>query len=333
MASINIFIIERNITGCATDDEQDILYAWLAHSKVNRDTYFQMKNIWDSCRVKNYSQEDIRREWESFVKRHYAVGLKPVRKNFTIRAWMRYAAAIAITIGLTGLLTIIRQSPKPISSQPQLTWQKITVPHGQRTQIILSDGSKVWLNAGTVLQFPSDFGVQTRQVIVEGEAGFLVTPSDIPFQVSADEVEISVLGTHFNVRNYSTDDVVETTLFEGSVSLQTPVDELIMNPGDVAVYQKDKKVAVVGKMTDLSQKSAWYNNQLIINGERLADIANTLERWFDVHITITDHNLQDYRYTGKFVYNETVIQVLKVISATTPIRYKVDGNEIIISKK
>lgn len=339
MTRININTIERNITGCATSEEKSMLQSWLELDKTNRDAYFRMKNIWDSCRIKGYSQDDIRREWELLARRIHTIEKTPqpvASKISIIRPWMRYAAVFAVLFGLSWTLTRLLQSPEQVLPQQAqiITYQQITVPHGQRTHIIMSDSSKIWLNAGTTLRYPSDFGVNNRQVMLNGEASFQVTPSNIPFTVMVDEVEITVLGTHFNVRNYSTDNDVETTLLEGSVRMQTPRNELIMNPGEVATYQKDRQTTDVRKMPDVAHKLAWNNNQLIIDGERLEDIARTLERWYNVHVIITaDHELKDLRYTGKFVYNENVQQVLKVISISTPIKYKIEGDAITISEK
>ena len=333
MAKINIYIIERNITGCATDEEKCLLQTWLERDKANSDAYFRMKNIWDCCSIKGYSQEEIRREWELFAKRIHTIDLKPqptARKVSIIRPWMRYAATFALAVSLAWVLALLLQSPK--QTPQQITYQKLTVPNGQRTQVILSDGSTVWLNSGTTLQYPSDFDVNNRQVILSGEACFQVAPSAIPFTVTADEVEITVLGTHFNVRNYSTDDFVETTLFEGSVRMKHRQDETIIHPGEVATYRKNQQKADVRQVANITNKLAWNNHYLIIDGERLEDIAHTLERWYNVQITITDNDLKDYRYTGKFVYNETVNQVLKVFSMTSSIKYKVEGDQITISK-
>ena len=337
MAKININIIERIITGCATSEEESVLHAWLEYHQANRDAYFRMKNIWDSCRIKGYSQNDIRREWELLAKRINTIEIKPqseVRRTRAIRQWMRYAAVFAVAAGLTWTLVWLKQSPQPpqLIQQP-VTYQQFTVPNGQHTQVTLSDGSTLWLNAGTTLKFPSDFGVHSRQVILNGEASFRVTPSNIPFTVMADEVEITVLGTHFNVRNYSTDNYVETTLLEGSVKLQTPRNELTMKHHEMVTYWKNQQTADIKQIPDAADKFAWNNNRLMINGERLEDIARTLERKYDVHITIADDELKDYRYTGKFVYNEDVKQVLNVISATTSMQYQVDGKKIIISKR
>jgi ferric-dicitrate binding protein FerR (iron transport regulator) len=335
VARIDIHIIERNITGCATTEEQSVLHAWLELNQANRDAYFLMKNIWDSCRIKGYSQGDIRREWALLAKQINAVEQRPqqarkARKGSIIRLWMRYAAVFAMAVGMTWAMSSLLRSPE--ISTPQLTYQQFTVPNGQRTQVILADGTKVWLNAGTTLQYPSDFGVSNRQVILDGEAGFQVVPSDIPFTVAAGKVTITVHGTHFNVRNYSTDDYVETALFEGAVKMQFPKNEVVLKPGELAVYRKEQQTANIKTMPDIAHKFAWSESRLIIDDERLEDIAHMLERWYDVHIAITDDELKDQRYTGKFVYNENISQVMKVISVTTPVQYKIEGREITISK-
>jgi ferric-dicitrate binding protein FerR (iron transport regulator) len=114
--------------------------------------------------------------------------------------------------------------------------------------------------------------------------------------------------------------------------MQTSRNELLMTPGDVATYWKDRQTADVKQISNVADKFAWSNNHLIISGERLEDIARMLERRYDVRIVIINPELKDDRYTGKFVYNETVQQVLKVISLTTKMQYEIEKNEIIISK-
>jgi ferric-dicitrate binding protein FerR (iron transport regulator) len=244
---------------------------------------------------------------------------------------MRYAAIIAVVMGLTWAATLLLQ-PEQADVQP-LAFQQITVPYGQQTQIVLSDGSKVWLNAGTTLQYPSDFGVRNRMVILNGEASFEVAASEVPFTVTAAHVEISVLGTRFNVRCYQEDDLVETALFEGSVRMKIPGKEFVMHPGELAICHKEQQTAEVKQMQDIDYRQAWVNRHLIIDRKRLADIAIELERRYDVQIDITDEGLKDCRYTGKFVYNEDIKQVLKIISHTTPIRYKMEGKKITVSRK
>ncbi len=337
MAKINITIIERNIIGNASGEEQKILHSWLCTDKSNRDAYFRMKNIWDSCRIKGYSQDTIRREWELLANRIKTVEIKhrhPVnrRKKIFLQPWLRYAAIFIIASAITW--GISRLGHIPGKTDPlQAVYQQIIVPNGQRTQVELSDGTKVWLNAGTTLRYPMDFGVNNRQVMLEGEAGFEVTTTGLPFTVTAGKMRITVLGTHFNVRNYATENYVETSLFEGSVVINDSREELILKPGQIAVYRKDRGQTTVQSDPEIESKSAWNNHQLIIKGERLGYIAQTLERWYDVKITITDDYLKEQRYTGKFVYNENIGQVMKVISATTPIRYEINGRQVTIFKK
>ena len=337
MSKINIHTIERNIVGCATCEEKSALLAWLDSNKANRDAYFRMKNIWDFCRIRGYSQSEIRHEWELFAKRFNTIELEAKQATCIIsfiRPWMRYAASIAVAVGLTYVLALYVASPKQTTElvAQQVTYLKIIVPKGQRTQVILADSSRVWLNAETILEYPSDFNINNRSVILNGEACFQVAPSDIPFTVTADEVQITALGTHFNVRNYSTDDYVETALFEGAVKIQTNQEELIISPGEAVTFLRQLQTTEVRHVPNISNILAWNNNHLIIDSERFEDIARRLERWYDVKITITDEELKNDRYTGKFVYNEDIRQVMRVIAATTPIKYQIEGNVITISK-
>lgn len=335
MVKININIIERNITGTASQEEQEILYAWLELSTTNRDTYFRMKNLWDSISIKTYTHEDIRKEWQLLVdrieKKEIQVSQKTVSaRRFSMRSFLRYAAVFILALGLTWTIAYWQQSPKEIVST---VYQQFTVPPGQRTQVVLSDGTKVWLNATTTLKYPVDFGKNSRHVILDGEATFDVTPADMPFTVSADQVTVTVLGTKFNVRGYSNENYIETALVEGTVKMSNAREEVILSPGQVASFLKESEKTIVKEIPEIENKLGWNTNKLIIEGERLADIVKVLERRFDVTITLTDKELNDYRYTGKFVYNENIEQVLQVIAATTAIHYTIDKQQITISKK
>ena len=335
MAKININIIERNITGTASFEEQEVLFAWLESNSANQYSYYRMKNIWDSSFVNSYTREDIHKEWQLLINRMENQKKKnrktPINSRFfSFTPLLRYAAIFIFTIGLTWGIIHWQQSNNDI---PDISYQQFIIPPGQRSQVVLSDGTKVWVNAATTLKYPIDFGENNRIVIVDGEATFDVVPTNKPFIVKTDNITITVLGTKFNVRGYSNENYVETALIKGSVKMSSEKEEIILKPGETASYLKENNKISIRKIPEIENKLSWNSNQLIFEGECLKDITRILERWFNVSITIAESELNEYKYTGKFVYNESIQQVLKVIAATTAIQYEINGSEIIISKE
>lgn len=326
-SKISLHIIEKNILGSASAEEQSRLYEWLESDENNRESYFRMKNIYDSSRMQGYTTEEIRNEWELLLKRINSTIENKKRPSRSFSIWKNYVAIIIAVLALSWTAITLRQSEKTV------IYQQFTVPNGQQTEVILADGSKVWINAGSTLKYPSDFGIKNREVILDGEAGFQVTPSKIPFIVETNDINIKVLGTYFNIRNYASNDFIEISLLKGSIQMHTPQQEFTMKPGEIATYHKQQQTANVKKDANIADKIAWSNKQLIINNERFEEIAHILERWYNIQIVLANDELKEYRYTGKFIYNEKIEQVLEVFRATTPIHYQIEGNKITISKQ
>jgi transmembrane sensor len=274
------------------------------------------------------------------------------------RSYYWYAASVIL---LAGLFFILKPA-KLISPQLAAKYLEIIVPTGQRSQLVLADGTKVWLNAGTTFKYPEDFLKNKREVFVEGEAFFNVTHNkDLPFIVHLKEnLSIKVLGTEFNVKSYATDKFIETTLVKGAIKLLKEdkdnhvVAEINIKPNEKATYQKDNLQLVVTKldvpvteksvtaskitkenksMNDLDIITAWKDDALVFHDETFEDIAVKMERWFGMKIVITDEGLKQERFTGKFVNKETIYQILDIFNRSEPIRYLTKNKEITIKKR
>ncbi len=242
--------------------------------------------------------------------------------------WLRYAAAAAAVVAV-GYFSF-----KGGQSDVTSTFGDIVVeaPQGSRTQMTLPDGTKVWLNAGSKISYSQGFSSINRSVMLSGEGYFEVAHNErLPFSVESKEVRVSVLGTKFNFRDYPSDADAIVSLAEGRVAL-----DMVHSKGET-VYLKPDQRAVVEKKTgrinvenyEVAHTVKWTRGYLIFNGESLADIAKDLERSYNVEVTIKNRALLDLHFYGSFVRQEQSIgEVLDVLSATHKIKYKIEGHHV-----
>jgi transmembrane sensor len=256
--------------------------------------------------------------------------------------WLKIAAAGILILGLSVLWMLFHvQSPK----NQHLAFNEIVVPLGEKAQIILSDGTHVWINSASRLKYPASFGEISREVDLEGEAFFDVTKKHgKTFVVKTRDVKVNVMGTAFNVKCYPGDNKTQTTVVRGMVKVENNYGRhktFIIQSNEMAtVQQKSHEGSETLKITPITVNKvnpenlvSWKNQMLVFAGESFEDLAVKMERWFNVNIKIDDEELKSERYNGKFVHNETVYQVLEAIKVTTPITYKVEKDTIVIAKK
>lgn len=214
-------------------------------------------------------------------------------------------------------------------------YNEIFIPNGEIFKLKLSDGTLVWLNAGSKLRFPQSFDNtdNNRTVYLEGEAFFEVKKNkNKPFIVNTQEVDVKVLGTKFNITSYENDDYIATTLVEGSVSVyenRTPDNGVILTPSFQANYNKFGNNFIKEKV-DIDNYTAWMHNRLVINNLKFSEILVKLERRYSVKIINNAENLKDEFFEGEFV-DEDIKSVLKTISISTPFSYEINQNIITIT--
>jgi transmembrane sensor len=242
------------------------------------------------------------------------------------------------------------------------TYSEIKAPLGARSEVKLSDGTQVILNAGSTLKYSSDYNSNNRDIVLEGEAYFKVARNiDLPLIVNAGNINIRATGTEFNVKAYSDEGIVETTLIEGKVviSQKGNIDENKMfelKPNQKAIYVKEadrltlekikeieplavkpakvvSEKLLVSPKVDVAQVIAWTQNKLIIKGENLENLCVKLQRKYNVTFIFENDDIKKYRFSGVLL-DETLEQVLKSIKLTAPIDYLLDGkNVLMVSNK
>ena len=210
---------------------------------------------------------------------------------------------------------------------------RLDVPQGAEYHLVLSDGTRVWMNARSRLVYPVAFG-DTREVELEGEAYFEVTRDENrPFIVHAGQVAVKVLGTEFNVSNYPENKDVQTTLVKGKVqvTLSEDMDGYILNPGEQAVYNKESGEVTVANV-DVSYVTAWREGRLRFRDRPLKEIMDFISRWYDVDVEYEDESVKNYLFGCNFNRHVTVTPLLELFQSTGTVRFEVVGKKIIVKK-
>ncbi len=218
-----------------------------------------------------------------------------------------------------------------------LAYNTLTVPYGKRFEVLLSDGTHVHLNAGTSLKYPIKFiEGKNRQVFLNGEAYFSVTKDkNHPFIVNADEIDVRVLGTQFNISSYPEDNQINTVLVEGAVAVYKK-EEIYnaktttnLKPGFKAIWEnKENRITV--KEADVEMHTAWIEGKIIFRGVTFENIIKKLERHYNVEIINNNEPLNIERFGASFDI-ETIEQVLETLNANYNIDYTIENNQIIIN--
>ena len=204
--------------------------------------------------------------------------------------------------------------------------ETISTPYGARTSFKLPDGSNMWLNSGSTISFPRQYGA-IRKVELTGQAYFEVVKDRRPFVVETGFGKVEVMGTSFDVKAYS-DENFETTLVEGSVKVSNRNNQIAtLKPGQRSIITSANEFTLNMVNTDLI--TSWREGRLIFVKEPFANVAKELERWYNIKIELQGDRLKKLGYTGT-IEVETFGEVLELINATTPIKYQYNKNTRIL---
>lgn len=209
---------------------------------------------------------------------------------------------------------------------------RLVIPRGGEFAMVLSDGTRVWLNSATELKYPTKFVGTTRTVYLKGEAYFDVKPdAEHPFIVLVNqEVEVKVFGTEFNVNTY-TSGKVETVLVEGSVGVKSGKKAVKLVPGEKADYMEGNSDICVEKV-DVIPYVAWKDGNFVFQNERLEQIMDKLSLWYDVEVFYTANDLKEIRLSGDMKRYEEICDLLYFLEKSSAVKFKIQNRTIIIDK-
>ena len=326
-------LIANYLTEGLDKNALDELKTWIAASAENQQYFIRQREIWFSAVIREAaSVYDKDKAFENF--RNRVESQKEIqstsRRGFSLSALWRYAAVVAIIIAV-GCISYWQGE---VNVKDTFADISVEAPLGSKTKLYLPDGTLVWLNAGSRMTYSQGFGVDNRKVELEGEGYFEVKRNEkIPFFVKTKDLQLQVLGTKFNFRDYPEDHEVVVSLLEGKVGLNNLLreeKEAVLSPDERAVLNKANGLLTVESVT-ASNASQWTDGYLFFDEELLPDIAKELERSYNVKIHIANDSLKTFRFYGNFVRREQNIQeVLEALASTEKMQYKIEERNITI---
>ena len=350
-------LLIKYLTGSATLQERGEVLAWIHESDKNGKHFDDLKNCYEaSILAKQVSREDREKSWERIKDGYYRSKYSKHSQSGKMMVFtkiLRYAMPIAASVLMAFFLGSLLQKNKnatPVNQENVFT--QFVVPKGSRSQVILPDQTKVWLNSESKLKYPNDFNIRNREVFLEGEAFFDVSHNMTKrFIVNTSDIKIRVYGTKFNVKSYPKENIVETTLEEGLISMEVNKqnkEEVFLRPNESITYFK-KNVSYInkqniprgtsnsGKFKPIQQinpldKISWKDNRLIFNETRIEDMISDLERWYNINIIVRDDKIKDIKIKATFTV-ETVEQVIRAICMAADIDFELDKNTVFFKEK
>lgn len=217
--------------------------------------------------------------------------------------------------------TLVYESKQTAEASSSEKNNHLVIPKGKTYQLVLADGTRIWLNAETELTYPTHFTGKTREVTLLGEAYFEVSEDkEKPFVVKANGMEVKVLGTSFNVCCYNKDKVISTTLVEGSVSVRTDKGEQqTITPSEQFTFDRVQQQTHT-QTVDTDLYTSWTNGVYIFKDATLESILDKLQRWYDFSVSYQDEKLKNKRFSITVDKQTTIDQLLEVISYTSEVK-------------
>lgn len=330
MSNLSESIVNKFLTGQCSEEELIEVNAWMKESEDNARYLFRMEEIYHIGKFDQYTNEErmVRAEKRLHKKLDEEKGKQ--RKILRMHQWMKYAAVIAVILVVGGGAGYWLYHNE---TAPQMV--VAVANEGIVKEIILPDGTKVWLNNSATLKYPLEFSEKERNVHLDGEAYFEVTKNrHKPFTVQSDVMRVRVLGTTFNFKCDKNCRIAEATLIEGEIEVKGNKEEgqIILTPGQRAELNKNNGRLTV-KQVDAKLDAVWHDNLIPFQKADIFTITKALERFYDVKIILSPDIQVGKTYSGVLKRKSTIESVLKSLQNSIPIDYKIVGSNIFISPK
>lgn len=331
-------LITRYLNGKASLSEKKQVQSWVKESPLNQYQFNKLKDYWEKDTVdpKLINHEFQKQKlWKQYLDTSEPSTAPKLATRRTSRfAWISIAASITLLITVTALFSVKERLFVPQEYDVAIASIEKYNPIGQKSQAQLPDGSKVWLNSESKISYPEKFSDSVRIVVLEGEAFFDVQhDSARPFIVVADNIQVRVLGTKFNVNAFTNQKEINISLLEGAINVTTDsnTEGVLVKPSNGVSYSKQLDV-----LREFSKESnpamfekaiSWKNGKLIFDGDDLEDFVTEISRWYGVTVKITGVPQNDWRLIGSFE-NEFLTNVLDAIAYNKGFTYELKEKEL-----
>ena len=326
----NRFLAEQPCTRLELNE----LKKWLSDPSSQQEVETWLSDHWDTSNEIN--SELLIESVFNQIKEYRT--LPDVRSGFSakriINIYQQIAAVLLIPLLAMGIYYLISQR-NPVTVQ----YTETIAPRGQKSQIVLSDGTKVWLNSDTKIRYPGQFSKNQRDIYLNGEAFFEVTKNEHqPFLVHTSGPDVKVLGTRFNVKAYADENQVETSLFEGRVNLLLPAQgsdqpvEKILNPGQSVIFSNTTNNLVPAKFPK-DEIDGWKKNQLIFKDDTFVKLVKKIERWYNVEMIYDEKQFDNRRLTVELYEGERLEKLMDILCLALSVDFKYEKGKIILTPK
>ncbi|KAA8482904.1 FecR family protein [Arcticibacter tournemirensis] len=305
-------LLHRYFSELLSDDEKDILFAKMKEDAELRKQFIEIQNNYSLAQMlKNTGDEEYAKK--SFLR------LKQMRRGAKIRRLStrlaRYAAVVLMVAGLSFLF-----KKYIFNTDTKVKYTEYKAPLGTRKEVLLSDGTKVWLAPASKIRIPVKFSGNTRSVELDGEALFDVTSNkEQPFIVTTGKFKVEVLGTIFVVNAYSRDKSFKTSLQEGAVKVYNENEEMTLKPGESSVLSANKLIKGKTSLNDIQylQSGIYKFDDMPLSG-----IVNKMSNWYGVNFVIKEPKLAKSLLSGKIRENDKIESILKAVQQIYPFKYR-----------
>lgn len=319
-----IKLFDKFLQKQASAEEIRLLIQWLKSDGSFQDW---TNDEWDaaSSEMDTKLQRKLLGQIKDKINQDHTIQLPEKSKSRRLYLWAGRVASVVLLVLLTGISVYYYAT-----GRQDMQDMIVSVEKGQKANVVLPDGSKVWVNSDSKLSYGSRFNKKERVLQLEGEAYFEVaSDKDRPFIVETNEMAVRALGTSFNVKSYEDENSASTVLRTGRVEVTTDSDCLILNPNEKIVFNKQTGHAQKSSIDNATDYINWKYNELTFNGETFENIAHTLERYYNTRIIFESESLKKYRFTGT-PGNTSLESILQILSLTSPLSYEVKDSMIIL---
>lgn len=332
-------IIVHVLQNEVSEEEMAVFLDWFHSSQENKDLFFQLKNIYDHRKGGLMPDSgEMEASWNRLIKKlennpqHIFQAATTKSNRVKLKRWQAVAAVFVGLLLVGASLFYGRMKQNSV-------WVEVRTTSSDPLQIVqLPDGSSVQLNVCSFLKYPKRFTGKKRQVYLDGEAIFDVKNDGRSFEVQSDKQQIVVLGTQFNVMDYSVDAFAATTLIKGKIELKTfdashtVKNRMVLTPKQQVLLDKNTDYVTLSEV-DPNDIISWTTGMYSFEDVPLEQITGRLEKMYNVTIVIPDEKSRKEKYTGKFSSSQAIEEIIQIINFKGQFEYYFRNDTIVLQRK